>query len=168
VTGPYDPSVTATPPVPHGPGVQAPFPAPPSEGGGARLGWALGIAGAAIVLCCGGGLLAILGFGITQVAALNEQAHVVVSEYLDDLRDEKYDDAYRLLCDREQAHLTRERFESREKARTRLRDYQVGEFDINSGKLPVTERYRDGSTDVVTYTFESDPKTAQLEICGRE
>lgn len=160
--------MTDTPPVPQGPGVQAPFPAPPTEGGGARLGWALGIAGAALALCCGGGLVAILGFGITQVAALNEQAQVVVGEYLDSLRDEKYDDAYKLLCDREQAVLTRERFEARERARVRLRDYTLGEFDINSGKLPVTERYRDGSSDLVTYTFESDPKTAQLEICGRE
>ncbi len=165
---PYDPSVSDTPPVPQGPGVQAPFPAPPNEGGGARLGWALGIAGAAVVLCCGGGLAVLLGFGITQVAALNEQAHVVVGQYLDDLRDEKYDDAYKLLCDQEQAHLTRERFESLEKGRTPLRDYSIGEFDINTGKLPVTERYRDGTSEQVTYTFATDPKTAQLEICGRE
>jgi hypothetical protein len=160
--------VTDAPPVPQGPGVQAPFPAPPTEGGGARLGWALGIAGAVLALCCGGAFVAILGFGVTQVAALNEQAHVVVGEYLDDLRDEKYDEAYRLLCDKEQAHLTRDRFEAREKARTPLRSYTIGEFDINSGKLPVTERYQDGSSDLVTYTFESDPKTAKLEICGRE
>jgi hypothetical protein len=113
-------------------------------------------------------LVAILGYGVTQVAALNEQAHVVVGEYLDDLRDEKYDDAYRLLCDQEQAHVTLDRFESRERARPPLRDYRIGEFDINSGKIPVTERYQDGSTNVVTYTFATDPQTARLEICGRE
>jgi len=165
---PYDPSVTDSPPVPQGPGVQAPFPAPPAEGGGARLGWGLGIAGAAVVLCCGGGLVAFLGFGVSQVAALNEQAHVVVSEYLGDLRDEKYDDAYKLLCDREQAALTRDRFEARERAREPLHDFTVGQFDINTGKIPVTERYEDGTSGQVIYIFASDPKTAQLEICGRE
>lgn len=112
--------------------------------------------------------MAILGFGVTQVAALNEQSRVVVTEYLDALRDQKYDDAYKLLCDKEQSSLPKDRFAARERARAQLRDFQVGEFDINSGRLPVTERYADGSTDTVTYYFENDPETAQLEICGRE
>ena len=165
--------MSASPPVPAGPGlqgqpVQAPFPAAPNEGSGTRLGWALGIAGAALVLCCGGGFVAVLGFGVTQVAALNEQSRVVVSGYLDALRQDKYDDAYELLCDRQQARQSKESFASQQENRPQIRGYELGEFDINNSKLPVTERYADGSTDLVTYYLEPDSQTAQLEICGRE
>jgi hypothetical protein len=165
--------MSASPPVPAGPGlqapgIQAPFPAPPNEGAGTRLGWALGIAGAAIALCCGGGFVAVLGFGVTQVAALNEQSRVVVSEYLDALREDKFDDAYRLLCDSQQERQSKENFTAQQESRPQIRGYDLGEFDINNSRLPVTERYADGSTDVVTYYLEPDPQTAKLEICGRE
>ncbi|WP_157631593.1 hypothetical protein [Catelliglobosispora koreensis] len=154
-------------PVPQGPGVQPPFPAPPAEGRGVRLGWALGIAGAALVLCCGGGITAIFGFGVAQVAALNEQSQVVMTRYLEAIQDEKYDEAYELLCDAQQQATTKDRFAARERARGDLKSFDIGEFDINTGKLPVTERYGSGPSDQVTYVFANDPKTAQLEICGR-
>jgi hypothetical protein len=165
--------MSVSPPVPAGPGlqepgIQAPFPAPPNEGSGTRLGWALGIAGAALVLCCGGGFVAFLGFGVTQVAALNEQSRVVVSEYLDALREDKFDDAYKLLCDSQQARQSKEAFTAQQENRPQIRGYDLGEFDINNSRLPVTERYADGSTDLVTYYLEPDSQTAQLEICGRE
>lgn len=160
--------MTASAPIPDGPGVAAPFPAPPAEGGGARLGWALAVAGVFLVLCCGGGTAALIGFFVTQVAATNEQSQAVVGSYLEALREQDYDAAYELLCDDEQAELSKDRFASRERARKRLQSYDIGEFDLNSGTVPVTERYRDGTTDVVTYVLEPDEKTAQLEICGRD
>lgn len=168
----FDPALStqhhqAPPAVPQGPGVQPPFPAPPAEGRGVRLGWALGIAGAALVLCCGGGITAIFGFGVAQVAALNEQSQVVMTRYLEAIQDEKYDEAYELLCDAQQEATTKDRFAARERARGDLKSFDIGEFDINTGKLPVTERYGSGSADQVTYVFANDPKTAQLEICGR-
>jgi hypothetical protein len=160
--------VTVSAPIPPGPGATAPFPAPPAEGGGARLGWGLGIAGAFLVLCCGGVLTAFIGLVITQVAADNEQARAVVGSYLDALSDEDYDKAYDLLCDEQQRAISRDRFETAERARKDLTSYQIGELDPYEATVPVQERYRDGATDEVTYLLQRDEKTAQLEICGRE
>jgi hypothetical protein len=153
--------------IPQGPGVQPPFPAPPAEGRGSRIGWSLGIAGAALVLCCGGALTAFFGFGVAQVAALDEQSKVVVTSYLDAISEQKYGEAYDLLCDEQQARVSENTFAQRERGKPELSSYDLGEYDINLNQLPVTERYRDGSTDQVTYQFANDPATAQLEICGR-
>lgn len=157
-------------PVPPGPGVQPPFPAPPAEGSGIRLGWGLGIASLALVLCCGGGLAATVGFVVTGVEAVNEQGRAVVSHYLDALRKEDYQDAYDLLCDAEQERLTPQRFESRERARPKPASYDLGEIDLQSNdiKLPVTEHYSEGRTEQHTYFLAQDSQTAQLEVCGRE
>jgi hypothetical protein len=155
-------------PIPQGPGAAAPFPAPPSEGGGARLGWGLGIAGAVLVLCCGGGLTAFIGLVVTQVAATNEQSRAVVTRYLDALRDGDYDQAYQLLCDEEQEALTQDRFETRERARKKISSYQIGEFDVYNDSVPVHEAYSDGTTDEVKYFLKPDSGDAKLEICGRE
>ena len=155
-------------PIPQGPGAAAPFPAPPAEGGGARLGWGLGIAGAILVLCCGGGITAFIGLVVTQVAATNEQSRAVVSHYLDALRNDKYDEAYDLLCDEEQAVVSQDRFETRERARKKISSYQIGEFDVYNDSVPVHESYRDGTTDDVKYFLKPDGKDAKLEICGRE
>ncbi|WP_117210849.1 hypothetical protein [Allorhizocola rhizosphaerae] len=160
--------MTGSAPIPQGPGVTAPFPAPPAEGGGARLGWALAVAGLFVVLCCGGGTAAMVGFVVTQVAATDEQSKAVVGDYLDALRDADYDKAYDLLCDEQQQGISADRFEARERSRKRLESYEIGEMDITTGGVPVTERYRDGSIDGVTYFLEADPKSGQLEICGRE
>lgn len=158
-------------PVPPGPGAAPPFPAAPSEGGGTRLGWALGIAGLIAVLCCGGGLVAGVGLAVTGVEAVNERARVAVGSYLDALREKKYDEAYELLCDAEQKRLDLARFTSREQARPeRLESYELGEVDLNAAdiSLPVQEHYADGATERVVYRLVQDPKTTDLEVCGRQ
>jgi hypothetical protein len=159
--------MTASAPIPQGPGATAPFPAPPAEGGGARLGWGLGIAGAVLVLCCGGGLAAFIGLVVTQVAATNEQSRAVVTDYLDALREEDYDSAYDLLCDEWQERATKDQFETSERARKKIDSYEIGEYDVYDDSVPVDERYRDGTTDKVKYFLRPDRKTARLEICGR-
>jgi len=160
--------VNQSAPIPQGPGAAAPFPAPPAEGGGARLGWGLGIAGAILVLCCGGGLTAFIGLVVTQVAANNEQSRAVVSRYLNALRDGEYDEAYDLLCDEEQEALSKDRFETRERARKKISSYEIGEFDVYNDSVPVHESYGDGTTDNVRYFLKPDQQDARLEICGRE
>ncbi len=160
--------MTGSAPIPKGPGATAPFPAPPAEGGGARLGWALAVAGLFLVLCCGGGTAAVVGFVVTQDAAVDEQSRAVVGGYLDALRDGDYDEAYEKLCDKDQARLSKDRFEARERARKPLQSYEIGELNLNSLAVPVTERYRDGTSANVTYRLQQDPNTAAFEICGRE
>ncbi|MEV0455153.1 hypothetical protein [Catellatospora methionotrophica] len=160
------------PPVPPGPGAEPPIPAAPSEGGGTRLGWALGIAGGLVALCCGGGLVAGVGLAVTGVQAINERAHVTVGTYLDALKAKKYEQAYELLCEDEQQRLDLARFTSREQARPeRIQSYELGEVELEGTSgitLPVTERYTDGDSEQVVYRLAQDPKTTDLEVCGRE
>ena len=68
--------------------------------GAARLWLGLGAAGLATLLCCGGGLGAGIGLGVTGAQAVNEQAQAVVGEYLDALRAGRYAEAYEALCPR--------------------------------------------------------------------
>jgi hypothetical protein len=160
----------ATPPVPPGPGAAPPFPAAPSEGGGTRLGWALGVAGLIVALCCGGGLVAGVGLAVTGVKAINERARVAVGDYLTALKDKRYEDAYHLLCESEQKRQDLARFTSREQSRPeQIESFQLGEVDLRSTDitLPVTEHYTDGATGQVTYLLVQDPKTTALEVCGR-
>jgi hypothetical protein len=147
--------------------VQPPFPAAPSEGRGTRIGWGVGVAVAALVLFCGGGLTALFGFAVATTAATKEQSTVVMTEYLNDIKAGKYDEAYKHLCDAQQQKVSKDQFASREKARGQLNSYTIGEFDLNTGELPVTESYGNSAPDQVIYQFANDPKTAQLEICGR-
>src|SRR3954454_24356360 len=84
---------------PQGPGVQPPFPAPPVEGRGRRVGMSIGIAIGVVVLVCGGGLAAVIGILVSTQGAAQERAQAAVSDYLNALRDGKYDKAYDLLCD---------------------------------------------------------------------
>lgn len=164
--------MTSTPspaPVPRGPGAQPPFPAAPTEGGGTRLAWGIGIAVAAVLLCCGGGLAAVVGLGVTGVQALEEQARVVVGDYLDALRQGKYEQAYGLLCDREQQATSLSRFSMRESSRPKIVSYDLGELEVDADlTMPVTQTYAGGDTDVVRYPLEQDTSTGKLEVCGRE
>jgi hypothetical protein len=159
----------ATPPVPPGPGAAPPFPAAPTEGSGTRTGWALGVAGLIVALCCGGGLVAGVGLAVTGVKAINERARVAVGGYLGALHDKRYEDAYELLCESEQRRLDLARFTSREQARPdQIASYELGEVELSADiTLPVTERYTDGDTAQVTYLLVQDPKTTALEVCGR-
>ncbi|GHJ45359.1 hypothetical protein Cs7R123_27010 [Catellatospora sp. TT07R-123] len=162
--------MSATPAVPPGPGARPPFPAAPTEGGGTRLGWGLGIAGLLLVLCCGGGLVTGVGVLATQVQALNEQARAQVGRYLDALRDRDYDKAYGLLCDAEQKQLDLDRFTRREQSRPeKVRSYELGKIDVNGSdlELPVDETYADGTSGKVVYYLAQDRKTGQFEVCGR-
>ena len=49
------------PPPPRGPGVQAPFVAPPTDGRRRRRWWAIGLTAGAVVLCCAGSVAGLGG-----------------------------------------------------------------------------------------------------------
>lgn len=154
--------------VPQGPGVTAPFPAPPAEGGSTRLGWGLLVAGIVLVLCCGGGGAALVGFVVSNVAAVNEQARTVMTDYLEALRDEDYEAAYNLLCDSQQQEFTTDDFRAAARGPGIVERFVIGEVDIATDPytVPVTQTYRDGSSEHVTYLLVLDEKSAQLEVCG--
>ncbi|WP_433609923.1 hypothetical protein ACQP2P_39715 [Dactylosporangium sp. CA-139114] len=109
------------PPPPRGPGVAAPFAAPPRDRDLRGLWWGLGIGGLVLVLCCVGGVVGITlllpyadSIGKGQVAA-------VVEDYLTAVRDQDYATARRQLCAEQQ------------------RTHSVGWFSDHFGATPVTD-----------------------------
>jgi hypothetical protein len=155
---------------PHGPGVFPPFPAPPVEGKGLRVGLSLGIGAALVLLICGGGLAAVIGLGATMTKALNEQAHVVVGDYLSAVQAKKYDEAYGMLCQSEKDRQTQTEFEADAARADPIRRYTVGDVDLATIDLtvPVDVTYADGRTGTLQVHLDQSPDTGQFQVCGVE
>ncbi|MEJ3746576.1 hypothetical protein WEI85_27945 [Actinomycetes bacterium KLBMP 9797] len=161
---PAPPSLPAEPPV--GPGVTPPFAAPPTEGRTLRLWLALGVAGLAAVLCCGAGGAALVGVVITSTEAINEQVEAVVGDYYAAVRDERYQEAYDLLCDELRDDETQREFADRV-SREPIRSYEVGDAAIAEDlSVPVNVTYADGDQRTVEVTMVQDTGTGELEVCG--
>jgi hypothetical protein len=152
--------------VPVGPGAQPPFAVAPTEGRSTRLWWGLGAGAVALVLCVGGGVAALVGISITFTQAIREQGRAVVGDYLDALHEQKYADAYTLLCDRLQKKDTEAEFAAKAAQDPRPESYTLGDLDLQTLEVPADIKYSDGSTDTVRYTLSQDQQTGQLEVCG--
>ena len=164
--GPGSGSGTAPP---QGPGVVVPFPVPPTEGRRLRVGWGVGIGAAVVLLVCAGGLAAVIGLFAVMSRALNEQAHVVVGEYLDDVNARRYADAYNSLCDRTKAQLSEAEFTSRQAQQEPIASYRVGEIDLTSMDLPVPVdvTYSDGGTGRLK-AYLGQNETGEFQVCSVE
>jgi hypothetical protein len=154
---------------PAGPGVQPPFAAPPSEGRNARVWLGLGVAGLAVVLCCGGGIASVVGLVATGVEAANEQAHAVVEDYLQAVGDGRYGEAYRMLCRPLRQQLTEREFAEEVSSRPRVREYvllraDLSETDEADAVVPADVTYTDGTQARVRYRVEGEG--AVLRFCG--
>jgi hypothetical protein len=160
--GPPDP--------PRGPGVHPPFPAPPVEGRGLRIGLGLGIGAAVALLVCGGGVAAVIGLGVSMTSALNEQAHVVIGDYLTAIEQKKFDEAYAMQCADEQERLTQSEFVAGEQAADAITAHSIGDLDLAGVDLavPVTVTYAGGQTGSVQVHLAQSSDTGQLEVCGVE
>lgn len=163
-------TVVEAPAPPQGPGVVPPFPAPPVEGRGVRIGWGLGIGGLVLVLVCGGGLAA--GVGLVTVAgkALNEQAHVVVGDYFSAVRDKRFAEAYDSQCQEVKAQESQAEFSDRFAASKAITAYQIGDIDLTSVDLnvPVEVTYAGGSTGEVEVHLGQRRDTGAFQVCGVE
>ncbi|HEX6967548.1 MAG TPA: hypothetical protein VF174_01790 [Micromonosporaceae bacterium] len=155
---------------PAGPGVRPPFAAPPIEGRATRLWLGISTALLAVVLICGGGGTLLIGLNIVAGRALQEQARVVVGDYLDAVSQDRFTDAYALLCDERQQQESRPAFERRVRAEPEIVDYRVGEPRI-SGQTelvvdtPVEVTYPGGGRDTLEFRLVQDRDTGDLEIC---
>lgn len=156
------------PPPPQGPGVYPPFPAPPVEGRGRRLGLGLGIGAGVLLLACGGGVAVAAGLGQVVTNALNEQADVVVGDYLAALRDREWAKAYDQLCDRAREQENESQFTSRVSTGERITAWDVGDVDMVRLAAPVAVTYADGDTAELRALLGQNRETGGFEVCGVE
>jgi hypothetical protein len=155
---------------PPGPGAVPPFPVPPTEGRSVRLWWGLGIGGLAVLLFCGGGATAVYALATVTVRAVNEQADVVVGQYLTALRDKRYADAYEQQCHTVRNTETRDQFASRVAAQPSIAKWDVGDVPLanTDPAVPVRVTYSTGGTGELEITLAQDQSTGRFEVCGVE
>ncbi|GAA2640363.1 hypothetical protein [Paractinoplanes durhamensis] len=150
---------------PQGPGVYPPFPAPPVEGKGKRIGWGIGIAAGVIVLICGGGTAALIGIGVSTSGSLQERAEAAVGDYLDAVAAKRYDQAYGLLCDDAQQDESAAEFRTRVTGEQTITDYTFGDLNFVTLALPVDATYSDGATAELEAYLGQDTSTGAFEVC---
>jgi hypothetical protein len=157
----------AAPAPPQGPGVQPPFPAPPTEGRRLRVGVGLGIGALVVFLVCGGGVAAVIGLVTVMNRALNEQAEVVVSEYLEDVGARRYAEAYASLCAETRATLTEAQFTSQVADDEPIRSFDVGTVALTDVDLavPVDVTYQNGDTARLRAYLGQSQETGQFQVC---
>lgn len=126
----------------------------------------LGIAALAVVLCCGGGVAALVGLVVSGTEAVNEQARTVVEDYFEALRDQEYDQAYQLLCANARHRESPAEFEERVSAGPDITGYRVGDVTLaNEVTVPVEVTYASGQHDSLEASLAQDTGTAEFRIC---
>jgi hypothetical protein len=148
--------------------VLAPFPAPPTEGKRLRLGIGLGLGAAVLLLVCGGGLAATIGLTTIVGNAMNEQAQVVIGDYLEDLEAKRFSEAYGQLCAEERARTTEAEFTSRVGTEEPITSWRVGEVNLNTLGVPVDVTYANGDTARLEATLGQNPETGGFQVCTLE
>ncbi|MFI1988356.1 hypothetical protein [Actinoplanes sp. NPDC020271] len=154
------------PPPPPGPGVHPPFPAPPVEGRGRRIGLGFGVAGGIVALVCGGGLAAIIGLGLSLNGSINERAHAAVAGYLDAVKAGDYDRAYGQLCRSAKLRETADEFEERVSREEHFTAYEIGDLDLATGEVPVDLTYAGGDVDHTEAQLGQNQTTGEFEVCS--
>ena len=169
--GPSLPSEQAGPPyqVPAGPGAVPPFAAPPVEGRTARVWIGLSVAALALLLCCGGGTVALVGLLVTSSEAINEQAQATVDDYFAAVSQQDFTAAYRMLCTDAQRRETSDEFAERLSEQPEVDSYSVGQASMTTPiVVQVSVTYVDGGGDTLRVTLNQDTSTGALEVCGIE
>lgn len=146
--------------------MRPPFAAPPTEGRANRLWLGIGAAGLAVTLCCGGGVVAMIGLAITATEAINEQARVVVDDYFDAVRHEEYRRAYDMLCDSARQRESAAEFERRMAAEPRIQSYTIHDATLaNDIVVPVDVTDERGRQRTVRVVVTQD-SSGDFEVCG--
>ncbi|WP_344319796.1 hypothetical protein [Actinocatenispora thailandica] len=145
------PEEPAGPPPPHGPGAVVPFTAAPRERN-PRIWIGLGAVALLVVLCCGGGVAGIFGFGAYQ----EHQISAAADKFLVALESQQYPQAYRMQCQQARAQESEHEFVSRLDSQPRLQSHHLSaprQYQGNTVfEVPATLRYVDGrsrSSDII-------------------
>ncbi len=163
---PGPPTGPGVPNPPAGPGVAPPFAAPPVEGRPTRLWLGLGVGALALVLCCGGGGAAVIGFVVTGVQAIDEQGRAASTDYYQALVERDYGAAYDQLCAQARRQESRREFERRAADEPQVTSFRVGEVDQNTLTVPVDVTFSGGDRDRQQVDLEQNQQTGELEVCG--
>lgn len=126
------------------------------------------MAGLAVVLCCGGGLAAMVGLVITANVAINEQAHTAVEDYLQAVGAARYDEAYGLLCDELRERESMREFAEQAASEPRVSQYELHQTRVeNDGDVvvPADVRYDNGTQAEVEYVV-SQEDNGEIRYCG--
>lgn len=131
-----------------------------------RLWLGIGVAALAVLLVCGGGGAALIGLLVSGTEAVNEQARAVVTDYLDAVDDDQFNQAYNLLCDSTKQRESPAEFARRVGAEPEIASFQVGDVLVgNELRVPVDVTYVQGGQDQLLVLLEEDP-VGGLTICG--
>jgi hypothetical protein len=126
----------------------------------------LGVGGAALLLCCVGG---VFGFGALVVVserALPAQARTVVQDYLDGLASGDYTKAYDQVCTRRQNVESLSQFTEREREYPAIAGFTVGNAVQVSNQFQVPAQVRTKDGDSQTEQYAVVPETGALRVCG--
>ena len=160
-------------PVPPGPGVRPPFAAPPTDVDRTRLWIGLGIGGAVLLLCCGGGVFGIGALCVAGTDQINQGAQGVVRAYVTAQARQDYGAAYVLQCRRERDRESEDEFVDRLRREPRITQFQLYDFEIerspaNQGSylVPADLRLDNGQTRRIRYRVVVDKGEAAYQVCG--
>ena|GEM_PF-7124665 len=147
--GNVPPPIPGQLPVPGGYGIL-----PPNARRSSKKGWIIGLSITAVVLvlCCG--CTALAGFGIYRVVeSVRDQAGESTQDYLEALRDQRFDDAYELMCDRNKNRdgQTREEFIAAQQESPKLLNYEVQGVAVSQEgssefKVKTEQEFDDGTS----------------------
>lgn len=156
------------PPAPRGPGVRVPFPSPPTERDRKRLWISLGLGGAALLLCCGGGVAGFIGLAVASERAIPAEARTVVQDFLDGLAHRDYKKAYAQVCTSRQDQQSLDEFTAVEQRHPQIASFRLEEPVVHSSLITVTADVRevDGGGGAELYTLVSDRQAGELRVCG--
>jgi hypothetical protein len=158
----------AVPAPPRGPGVQPPFAAPPTDGNLKRRWIGLGVGGAALLLCCAGGIGGFIALAVSSSTERINEARTVVTKYMTAWQHEDYTGAYQLVCDEVKQR------ESLGEFSFSLSQRQIGSFVVQRPELatdatlvPVTLNFVDDGTEIDRYSVVVDAAGNSL-VCGTQ
>jgi hypothetical protein len=156
----------ADPVPPRGPGVLAPFPAPPRERN-PRLWVGIAVLATVVVLCCGGGIASVIGL----VYYNESQIPKAVDTFLVAVEKQQYEDAYKMQCSAVRQQQDEQQFADQFQNGRQLRSHRLGTVqsgDTGGGSqaflVPADLTYSDGSTDQEDFVVISE--SGAYTVCG--
>src|SRR4051812_2350046 len=148
---------SGVPAPPDGPGVAPPFSAPPTDRNKRGLWVGLGVGALVMVLCCAGGIFGFVLLTVHGTRQIEQDAKLVVQDYLAALQDREYDSAYDLLCPALTRNMSAETFAARESDRPEITSYVVGTAQVgNAVVVPADVNYATGGTDNKRYVLSQE------------